>query len=58
MNEPSKLHFAVAKRILHYLKGTRKLGIKYIKEENNKVVGFTDSDWAGSFDDKKPMFSL
>ncbi|RHN42089.1 putative RNA-directed DNA polymerase [Medicago truncatula] len=53
MNEPSKLHFAAAKRILRYLQGTKKLGIKYVKEENNELVGYTDSDWAGSFDDRK-----
>ena len=53
MNEPSKLHFAATKRILRYLQGTKKLGIKYVKEENNELVGYTDSDWAGSFDDRK-----
>lgn len=53
MNEPSKLHFAAAKRILRYLRGTKKLGIKYVKEEDNKLVGYTDSDWAGSLDDRK-----
>jgi len=53
MNEPSKLHFVAAKRILRYLQGTKKLGIKYVKEENNELVGYTDSDWVGSFDDKK-----
>ncbi|XP_057432030.1 secreted RxLR effector protein 161-like [Lotus japonicus] len=53
MNEPSKLHFAAVKRILRYLRGTKKLGIKYVNEEDNKLVGYTDSDWAGSLDDRK-----
>ncbi|KAK6163847.1 hypothetical protein DH2020_000711 [Rehmannia glutinosa] len=52
MHEPSKLHFAVAKRILRYLR-TRKFGIKYVKEKENELVGYTDSDWAGSLDDRK-----
>ncbi|KAG6521378.1 hypothetical protein ZIOFF_018494 [Zingiber officinale] len=29
------------------------LGIKYLKEEDNKLVGFCDSDWAGSLDDRR-----
>ena len=52
MNQPSKLHYAAAKRILHYLQGTKKLGILY-KENGNNLVGFTNSDWAGSLDDRK-----
>ena len=53
MNDPSKAHFSVAKRILRYLNGTKKQGIQYEKEDNCKLVGFTDSDWAGSLDDRK-----
>ena len=50
-NQPSKLHYAVAKRILHYLQGTKKLGILCKKENGNNLVGFTDKDWVGSLDD-------
>lgn len=53
MNEPSKLHFAAAKRILRHLQGTKNYGIKYVKEDNSKLIGYTDSDWAGSLDDRK-----
>ncbi|CAL1375783.1 unnamed protein product [Linum trigynum] len=53
MNEPSKLHFAAAKRILRYLQGTKKLGLTYKKEAESKLTGYTDSDWAGSLDDRK-----
>ncbi|XP_050257635.1 uncharacterized mitochondrial protein AtMg00810-like [Quercus robur] len=53
MNQPSKLHYVAAKRILRYLQGTKKLGILYKKENGNNLVGFTDSDWAGSLDDRK-----
>ena len=53
MHEPSKLHYAAAKRILRYLQGTKKFGIKYKKENNCKLIGYTDSDWAGSIDDRK-----
>ncbi|KAL5726897.1 hypothetical protein ACHQM5_000142 [Ranunculus cassubicifolius] len=53
MQEPSNLHFAAAKRILRYLQGTKNYSLKYAKEEDNKLAGFTDSDWAGSIDDRK-----
>ena len=44
MNEPSKTHLKAAKRILCYLKCTKKLGIKYVKEKDNKLVGYTDGN--------------
>ncbi|XP_050248928.1 secreted RxLR effector protein 161-like [Quercus robur] len=53
MNEPSKIHLTTAKRNLRYLKGTKKFGIKYVKEKESKLVGYTYSDWAGSIDDCK-----
>ncbi|KAL5729604.1 hypothetical protein ACHQM5_002532 [Ranunculus cassubicifolius] len=53
MHEPSNLHFSAAKRILRYLQGTKNLGLKYMKEDDTKLAGFTDSDWAGSVDDRK-----
>lgn len=53
MNEPSKIHLSSAKRILRYLKGTKDHGIEFKKEDCCKLVGYTDSDWAGSVDDRK-----
>ncbi|XP_051133267.1 secreted RxLR effector protein 161-like [Andrographis paniculata] len=53
MSNPSKSHFAAAKRILRYIQGTKCLGIKYLRDENNELIGFTDNDWAGSQDDRK-----
>ncbi|KAL8095832.1 hypothetical protein AgCh_036989 [Apium graveolens] len=62
LSEPCKAHFAAAKRILRYLKGTKNYGLLYRSEEDNKLVGFTDSDWAGCVDDRKStsgyLFSL
>lgn len=52
-SSPSTLHFAATKRILRYLNGTRKLGIKYMKESKRSLIGFSDSDWGGSTDDRK-----
>ncbi|XP_047339512.1 secreted RxLR effector protein 161-like [Impatiens glandulifera] len=53
LNEPSQIHFATAKRILRYLKGTKTQGIEFKKESECKLVGYTNSDWAGSIDDRK-----
>ncbi|TXG53197.1 hypothetical protein EZV62_022366 [Acer yangbiense] len=36
MSNPSKLHFIAAKRILLYLSGTKKLGIKYVEFEGSE----------------------
>ena len=56
MNQLSKLLYAAEKRILRYLQGTKKLDILYKKENDNNLVDFIDSDWAGSLDDRKSTF--
>ncbi|KAG6470938.1 hypothetical protein ZIOFF_072026 [Zingiber officinale] len=53
MSKPSKVHYATAKRVLRFLQGTMKHGLRYVKESNNDLVGFTDSDWAGSLEDRR-----
>ncbi|KAL0440855.1 UNVERIFIED_CONTAM: Secreted RxLR effector protein [Sesamum radiatum] len=53
MQSPSQVHYAAAKRILRYLRGTKDFGIWYKSTNDAKMVGYTDSDWAGSVDDMK-----
>jgi hypothetical protein len=53
MENPSKLHLAAAKRILQYLQGTKNHGILYKQQDENRLIGYSDSDWAGSYDDRK-----
>ena len=53
MEKPKEAHWQAAKRILRYVKGTKRFGILYIASENSELVGYTDSDWAGSVDDRK-----
>lgn len=53
MREPSKLHYVAFKRILKYVKGTKYFGVLYHKNKDSELVGYTDSDWAGSLDDRK-----
>ncbi|RVW22302.1 Retrovirus-related Pol polyprotein from transposon RE1 [Vitis vinifera] len=47
-----KLSTHVAKRVLHYLKGTIDLGLWYTKGEQT-LQAFCDSDWAGNPDDRR-----
>lgn len=53
MQDPNETHFRTAKRVLRYIKGTVSYGIWFKKSEELKLIGFTDSDWAGSHDDMK-----
>ena len=53
MENPKEAHWQAAKRILRYVKGTKRFGILYTASENSELVGYTDSDWAGSVDDRK-----
>lgn len=53
MANPTELHFAVAKRIMRYVKGTLELGVWYQRGGNDELVGYTDSDYAGDVDDSK-----
>ncbi|KAL0379259.1 UNVERIFIED_CONTAM: Retrovirus-related Pol polyprotein from transposon RE1 [Sesamum radiatum] len=53
MQSPSQIHYGAAKRILRYFQGTKDFGIWYKSTNDAKLVGYTDSDWAGSADDMK-----
>lgn len=49
----SEMHLRAAKRILRYIKGTIEYGVKFEKCPSFKLLGFSDSDWAGSADDMR-----
>ncbi|PWA98023.1 hypothetical protein CTI12_AA024020 [Artemisia annua] len=51
MEEPTTKHLEIAKRILRYIKGTIDYGMFYSTSEDFKLVGYSDSDWAGNKDD-------
>ena len=53
METPRDSHWQAGKRILRYVKGTKGFGILYTTTNDFKLVGYTDSDWAGSIDDRK-----
>ncbi|KAK9675641.1 hypothetical protein RND81_11G020800 [Saponaria officinalis] len=53
MHNPTLHHYGAAKRILRYVAGTSDLGIWYKKVSDFKLVGFSDSDWAGCVEERK-----
>ena len=55
VHSPMKHHLGVAKRVLHYIVGTTTFGLWYSHNFNLTICGFSDSDYAGSLDDKKSV---
>nr|DAD43143.1 TPA_asm: hypothetical protein HUJ06_001373 [Nelumbo nucifera] len=53
MGQPIELHLQAAKKVLRYLKGITNLGIFYKKGGNDKLVAFTDGDYADDLEDRK-----
>ncbi|XP_040930124.1 receptor-like protein kinase FERONIA [Gossypium hirsutum] len=53
MNCCNDQHFRAAKRVLRYIKGTIGHGVLFKRAENMKLIGYVDSDWAGSSDDMR-----
>lgn len=53
MKRPTKCHWAAARRVLRYVKGTINCGVFYKKGGNDMLIGYTDSDYAGDLDDRK-----
>lgn len=52
MHKPTRLHLVVLKRVLRYLKGIIDRGIRIPKLNEQKLVVYTDSYWAGDRDDR------
>jgi hypothetical protein len=51
--ELKRVHLVVAKHVMRYLKGTLDFGLCYNGDQDFKLIGYTDSDWAGSVSDRK-----
>jgi Reverse transcriptase (RNA-dependent DNA polymerase) len=52
MHSPRTPHLDAVNRILRYLKGTPGKGIWMKRNNTNVICGYSDADWAGSFDRK------
>ncbi|XP_034208104.1 secreted RxLR effector protein 161-like [Prunus dulcis] len=53
MHNPTKKHLGSTKRVLRYIQGTLDFGIEFIKGKTTTLIGYCDSDWAGSEDDRR-----
>lgn len=49
----SEEHWKCAKRVLRYLKGTKKCGLTFVKSDIPELEGFVDADWAGDMVDRR-----
>ena len=55
-SNPGPAHLTAAKRVLHYIKGTRTLGIMYHGRANQiEPIGYSDVDWGNNLDDRKSI---
>jgi len=53
MVEPKRVHWVAAKHVLRSLQGTMDFGLDYVQGDGVRLVGYTDSDWAGCASDRK-----
>jgi len=54
---PKESNLTAVKRIIRYVNDTLLYGIWYSRETNLVVAGYSDADWAGNADDRKPIDS-
>eukprot|EP00253_Pinus_taeda_P012076 PITA_12076 len=53
MVKPKRVRWAAARHILRYVLGTVGYGLQYTQEDDVRLNGFIDADWAGSLVDRK-----
>ena len=53
MENPSVEHLKTSKRVMRYVKGTLNYGLKYKRSEVFELIGYSDSDYAGDYMDRK-----
>jgi hypothetical protein len=56
--EPRQEHWIVAKHVLIYICGTINYGLRYTTSSDIQLHGFTDSNWAGSAEDRKSTLGM
>ena len=46
MVEPRHVHWIATNHVLRYLHGTVGYGLRYVSDDEVKLQGYTDTDWA------------
>jgi len=54
-SNPKRSHLSGVKRIIRYLLGTMNIGLWYPKNSTCNLIGYSDSDFAGSKTDRKSI---
>jgi len=57
VESPKETHWKEGKNILRYIAGTIQYVIFYTNSKDNHIVGYTNSDFVRSIDDKKSTSS-
>jgi hypothetical protein len=56
MEAPTSEHWSAVKHLLRYIAGTKDHGCTYARQDvRARLVGYSDTDWAGDVDDRKSM---
>jgi hypothetical protein len=53
MVDPKCVHLIAVKHVMRYLKGIMDYGLKYVADSEMSLLGYSDSDWAGSVANRK-----
>ena len=54
---PNESHLVAVKWIIRFVNGTSNYGIWYSFDTNPSLVGYSDADWVGNYDDRKSTSS-
>lgn len=53
LNNPRRVHWLAALRVLKYLKGTSEYSLNYQRQEEPTLVAYSDADWAGDINTRR-----
>jgi hypothetical protein len=56
-SNPGMDHWKAAKKVMRYLRGTKDYMLTFKRFDHLEVIGYSDSDFAGSVDSRKSTFS-